>query len=100
MKIARMGHTLTYFPFWLLIERSQRTTYHKKLKDVLADDCLLTIRTYRNYRNLCACKLLKLSDVSLSICRKLIVSLDACDILTPAIHLDILSLYALELCDG
>ena len=31
MKIARMGSTLTYVPFWLLIERSQMTPYHKKL---------------------------------------------------------------------
>ena len=31
MKIARMGHTFTYFPFGLLIERSQMRRYHKKL---------------------------------------------------------------------
>ena len=30
-KIARMGSTLMmYVPFWLLIERSQMTPYHKK----------------------------------------------------------------------
>ena len=35
MKIARMGHTFTYFPFGLLIERSQMTPYHKKLLGVV-----------------------------------------------------------------
>ena len=36
MKIARMRHTLTYFSFWLLIERSQMTPYHAKLSEVRA----------------------------------------------------------------
>ena len=29
-KIARMGSTLTYVPFVLLIERSRMTPYHEK----------------------------------------------------------------------
>ena len=31
MKIARMGSTKMYVPFWLLIERPRMTPYHKKL---------------------------------------------------------------------
>ncbi len=31
MKIARMGSTLVYIPFWLLIERPRMTPYHNKL---------------------------------------------------------------------
>ena len=32
MKIARMGSTKMYIPFWLLIERPRMTPYHKKLQ--------------------------------------------------------------------
>ena len=43
MKIARMGHTMTYFPFWLLIERSQMRRYHKKLSFVVRTKHLLNL---------------------------------------------------------
>ena len=32
MKIARMGSTKMYIPFWLLIERPRIAPYHKKLQ--------------------------------------------------------------------
>ena len=34
-KLPRMGHTLAYFPFGAMIERSQMTPFHKKLEHSL-----------------------------------------------------------------
>ena len=76
------------------------TPYHIKLKYVFANNSLLTVRTYRYYGNLRTSQLLELRNVCLGICGQLIVRLDACDVLAPAIHLDVLSLHALKVGDG
>ena len=41
MKIARMGSTLAYIPFWLLIERPSMTSFHKRLHVDGATKCIL-----------------------------------------------------------